>query len=156
MSNHIFRTNGFPLFLFRRCYKRHDQAISTWDWSPLVVMALKTVHISKSKIEVVRGVMLGKYVTFEPPLRATFPQRPPIYNGHFFVPADSPYIDSYNGNGNGQWSVSPTAKITSRQRPVFSATDEKVKNGHEIWSVWHVDDSSRRLYFDFVSFIPLQ
>ena len=65
-------------------------------------MALKTVHISKSKIEVVRGVMLGNYVTIEPPLRATFPQGPPIYNGHFFFPADSPYIDCYNGNGNGQ------------------------------------------------------
>ena len=28
-------------------------------------------------------------------------------------------------DGNGHKSVSPTAKITSRQRPVFSATDEK-------------------------------
>ena len=42
-------------------------------------------------------------------------------------------------NGNGDKSVSPTAKIISRQRPVFSATDEKVKNGHEIWYVWRTN-----------------
>ena len=31
--------------------------------------------------------------TVEPPLTGTFPQRPPLYNGHFL--ADSPYIDSW-------------------------------------------------------------
>ena len=42
-------------------------------------------------------------------------------------------------NGNGHKRVSPTAKITSRQRPVFSATDEKVKNGYDIWYVWRTN-----------------
>ena len=37
-------------------------------------------------------------------------------------------------NGIGHESVSLTAKITSWQQPFFSATDEKVRNGHEIWS----------------------
>ena len=32
----------------------------------------------------------------------------------------------------GALGKSPIAKITSRQRPVFLATDEKVKNGHEL------------------------
>jgi len=36
--------------------------------------------------------------------------------------------------------MSPTAKITSQEPPVFSATDEKVKNGHEIYFAWGVDD----------------
>ena len=31
-------------------------------------------------------------------------------------------------------------KISSQQRPVFSATDEKVKSGHDIWCLWRVDD----------------
>ena len=43
-------------------------------------------------------------------------------------------------NGNGHYSASPTAKITSQQQPRPSVTEEKVKNGHEIWSVGHVDD----------------
>ena len=37
--------------------------------------------------------------------------------------------------------LSTTVKTPSRQRPVFSATDEKVENGYEIgWSLWRVDD----------------
>ena len=81
-------------------------------------MALKTVCISKSTMEVVKGGGGGnvRWVCYirTSAIRATFAQRPPIYNGHFFVPAaDSPCIDSYNGNGNGNghWNVSPTAKI---------------------------------------------
>ena len=46
--------------------------------------------------------------TVEPPLTATF-----------FVPEDSPYIDSCLN-----LSTTATTKITSQQRPVFSATDE--------------------------------
>ena len=36
---------------------------------------------------------------------------------------------------DGCWHRALTSKITSRQRPVFSATDEKVRGGHELWSV---------------------
>ena len=54
--------------------------------------------------------------TVKPPLMATSLQRP--LN---FVPADSPYTDwlLFQPVYNGHWSVSPTAKITSRQQPVF-------------------------------------
>ena len=69
---------------------------------------------------------------------------PALYSGHFnlFCPGGhwvhtftlietSPqWPPLYNGNGHKR--VSPTAKITSRQRPVFSATDKKIENWHEI------------------------
>ena len=43
---------------------------------------------------------------------------------------------------NCQLSAKATATKACPQLPVFSATDnEKVKNGHEIWSIWHFDDS---------------
>ena len=74
----------------------------------------------------------------KPPVGATSLKRPPLHNGHFIL--------SHRGeqsihrllfkplyNGNGHKSVSLTAKITSRQRPVFWATDEKVtENGQDI------------------------
>ena len=31
----------------------------------------------------------------------------------------------------------------------FPVTDEKVKNGHEIWSIWYVSHDKHN-YFDFV------
>ena len=58
--------------------------------------------------------------TVEPLLTATSLQRQ-----LFSVPADSPYITSC-------LNPSTTANSPQRQRPVFSATDEKVKNIHEI------------------------
>ena len=74
----------------------------------------------------------------EPPPTATSLHRP-----LFFVPVDSPYIDSYLNPSTTatatKASVCPTAKKSSLQRPVFSATDGKVKNGYEISSVWCVD-----------------
>ena len=74
----------------------------------------------------------------EPPPTATSLHRP-----LFFVPADSPYIDSYFNPSTTATAtkaiVCPTAKKSSLQRPVFSATDGKVKNGYEISSVWRVD-----------------
>ena len=60
--------------------------------------------------------------------------RPPLHNDQlsttvtFFCPGGQTihcllFESLYNGNGHK--SVSPTAKITSQQQPVFSATDEK-------------------------------
>ena len=49
--------------------------------------------------------------------------------------------------------MSPTAKITSQQWPVFWATESRMVTN---WSVWHVYDQLQQLYFDFVSFIQLQ
>ena len=64
----------------------------------------------------------------EPPPTATSLHRP-----LFFVPVDSPYIDSYLNPSTTatatKASVCPTAKKSSLQRPIFSATDGKVKNG---------------------------
>ena len=61
----------------------------------------------------------------------------------YFVPADSPYIYSYLKLSltatSLQWQQpltrvpNNTAKITSRQWPVFSVTDEKVRNAHEFF-----------------------
>ena len=41
---------------------------------------------------------------------------------------------------NGHLSTKAMATKAGSQQPVFSETDEKVKNGHEIWSVWRFDD----------------
>ena len=74
-------------------------------------------------------------ITVEPPLKATSTQR-----SLYFVPADSPHIYSY-------LNLSTTATSLQQQRPLthvpncennldngqfFPATDEKVKNGHEL------------------------
>ena len=68
---------------------------------------------------------------------STSPKRPrPLYNRHFFVLEDSPYIDSCLNlskiatSVQQQWPLKhvPTPKVTARQRPVFTVTDEKVKN----------------------------
>ena len=68
---------------------------------------------------------------------STSPQWPrPLYNRHFFVLEDSPYIDSCLNlskiatSVQQQWPIQhvPTPKVTSRQRPAFTVTDEKVKN----------------------------
>ena len=75
-------------------------------------------------------------ITVEPPLTATSLQRP-----LYCVPAKLYCVHTVTQtsiqrpallNGKSHYSVSPTAKITSRQPPVFTATDEKVKNGHQI------------------------
>ena len=68
--------------------------------------------------------------TVKPPLTATSLQWPLI-----FVLPESPKIGSCLNLSTTQWPlqcIRLTTKITSRQRPVFSATDEKVKNGHQI------------------------
>ena len=92
----------------------------------------------------------------EPPVTS------PLYNGHFFGPGRQSihwllYNPLYNGHlkGNGHYcfnkSVSPTAKLTSQQRPVFSAANEQVNNGHsEICFVRRVDDLSWQSYLDCV------
>ena len=92
----------------------------------------------------------------EPPVTS------PLYNGHFFGPGRQSihwllYNPLYNGHlkGNGRYcfnkSVSPTAKLTSHQRPVFSAANEQVNNGHsEICFVRRVDDLSWQSYLDCV------
>ena len=41
--------------------------------------------------------------------------------------------------------MSPTVKIISRQEPVFSATNEKVMNGHELARSWSIDRGNRSL-----------
>ena len=41
---------------------------------------------------------------------------------------------------NGHLSTKAMATKARSQQPVFSETDEKVKNGHEIWSVLRFDD----------------
>ena len=73
-------------------------------------------------------------ITVEPPLTATSLQRP-----LYCVPADTVHTVTQTSiqrpallNGKSHYIVCPTAKITSRQPPVFTATDEKVKNGHQI------------------------
>ena len=75
----------------------------------------------------------------EPPPTAISLHRP-----LFFVQEDSPYTDSCLNLSTTatatKASVCPTAKTSSLQRPVFSVTDGKVKNGYEISSVWRVDD----------------
>ena len=68
-------------------------------------------------------MILSHRITIEPPLTATSPQQPPLYNGHFFFRADSPFIDSC-------LHLSTTAM--AKTMASFSATDEKVKNVHEI------------------------
>ena len=92
----------------------------------------------------------------EPPVTS------PLYNGHSFGPGRQSihwllYNPLYNGHlkGNGHYcfnkSVSPTAKLTSQQRPVFSAANEQVNNGHsEICFVRRVDDLSWQSYLDCV------
>ena len=68
--------------------------------------------------------------TVEPPLTATSPQRP-----FFFVPADSPYIGfCLNPALQRQPPVKrvPNGQYNLLTMAVFSATDEKVKKGHEI------------------------
>ena len=53
--------------------------------------------------------------------------------------------------------IHTTATSPQRQQPVFSATDEKVKNIHEIWTVWRVDDShSDRILIVLHLFTQLQ
>ena len=77
-------------------------------------------------------------ITVEPPLKATSTQRP-----LYFVPADSPHIYSYLNPSTTATATNacPNYRNNFRQRPVFSATDEKVKNGHELnhkarlWSI---------------------
>ena len=55
---------------------------------------------------------------------------PPLHNGHlFFCPLDS-FLNLSTTATKAR--PAPTIKITSPQQPVFSVTDEKVKNGHEI------------------------
>ena len=51
--------------------------------------------------------------------------------------------------------MSPTAEITSRQRPVFSATDEKAKNGHELTHKARLLSIATILFWFFFSFILL-
>jgi len=92
----------------------------------------------------------------EPPVTS------PLYNGHFFGPGRQSihwllYNPLYNSHlkSNGHYyfnkSVSLTAKLTSQQRPVFSAANEQVVNGHsEICFVRRVDDLSWQSYLDCV------
>ena len=60
----------------------------------------------------------------------------------FFVPASIPYIDSFL---NLSATATPTkachqlAKNNLSTTASFSATDEKVRNGHENWSLRHFD-----------------
>ena len=72
----------------------------------------------------------------------------------------SPFINSclnFFKNSNSHYSASSTTEITtSRQRPVFWATDEKVRNSFEVWSVWRVDDWSWQSCVDCVPFMLLQ
>ena len=50
----------------------------------------------------------------------------------------SPFISHRVLGAVASWILK--SLITSRQRPIFLPTDEKVQNGYEIWSVWRVDD----------------
>lgn len=78
--------------------------------------------------------------TVKPRLIATSLQRPifltqqtvHVHVNSFSTSLQWTHVPLYNGIGHE--SVFLTGKITSRQQPFFSATDEKVRNGHEIWS----------------------
>ena len=56
------------------------------------------------------------------------PQRPPLYP-----------------TATATKRMSPTVKIISRQKPVFSAINEKVMNGHELARLWSIDRGNRIL-----------
>ena len=69
-------------------------------------------------------MILSHRITIEPPLTATSPQQPPLLiQRPLFFRADSPFIDSC-------LHLSTTAM--AKTMASFSATDEKVKNVHEI------------------------
>ena len=65
----------------------------------------------------------------------------------FFDPADSPYIASCLNLSvtvislQQQWPLKPVPNCQNNllTKVSFLATDEKTKNGQEIWSVWHID-----------------
>ena len=72
-------------------------------------------------------------ITVEPPLTATSLQRPLTVSPRTVHTVTQTSIQRPALlNGKSHYIVCPTAKITSRQPPVFTATDEKVKNGHQI------------------------
>ena len=51
----------------------------------------------------------------------------------------------------------PQLQKNDQQRSVLQSTDEKVKNGHEIWSIWRVSLwwlISTIYYFDRIPFMP--
>ena len=70
-------------------------------------------------------------------------KRPPLHNSHI---SQSIYWLQFNPlyNGMRHYSASPTAKITSRKQPVFQRLTNEIRNGHDIWSVWCVDDCGNR------------
>ena len=70
-------------------------------------------------------------------------------NGHlcktatFFVPVNSPHIDSFLNLSTTAMPTKACHQLTKNNLSTaasFSATDEKVRNGHENWSVRHIDD----------------
>ena len=63
---------------------------------------------------------------------------PPLRNGHLSTTAT--YLCPGRPLYNGHLSTKAMATKVHPQQPVFSETDEKVKNGHEIWFVWRFDD----------------
>ena len=76
----------------------------------------------------------------------------------FFVPTDSPYFELHLNLSTMTTATREclqTTQITSWQWPVFSPTDEKVKNGQKRWSICYVDDKSRQWYFDFIAEISI-
>ena len=64
-------------------------------------------------------------------LQSNLHERPPLYKGHLNLSSPQP-----------QWPLKciPNCQNNLSATATFSATHEKVKNGHEIWSVRHVND----------------
>ena len=103
----------------------------------------------------------------------TSPQQSPLHNGHlfttatslqrsiYFVPEDSPHIDSYLNLSTTATSLQRqrppphvlTAKITSLQRPVFFP--RLIKKLRMVTN-WHVYDQWQQWYLDFTSVLLLQ
>ena len=85
----------------------------------------------------------------------------------FFVTAGSPYFDSCSNLSVTATSLQeqlilppkrvPNCKKTINNGQFLQSTDEKVKNGHEIWSIWRVSLwwlISTIYYFDRIPFMP--
>ena len=82
--------------------------------------------------------------TVEPPLTANSPQWPPLYNGHctYLCPGRQAInCFLFKPLNNGHLLTTATVPLKHVPNCQFSSvSDEKVKNDHEIWSIWCFDD----------------
>ena len=104
-----------------------------------------TVVLQKDLIVLVVVVVVDKTSGFK--LQSNLHWWPPLHNGRLSTTAT--YV-CHGGQSiqcflfkplyNGNLSTKAMATKARPQQPVFSETDEKVKNRHEIWFVWCFDD----------------